>query len=122
MSSKFVPNGLIDYNPEFVLHNSLAPDRQQAIIWTNDGQIHWYIYASLALSELTIVIICRWKLEIHVYIFTQQVWVKNLPNNWSKSQKIDKFTNENYSLTIWNNIQYATINAKCFSLYKIFRN
>ena len=40
--------------------NGLAPDRRQAIIWTNDNIIHWhththtyiYIYASLSLNEL----------------------------------------------------------------------
>ena len=29
MSLKFVRNGPIDYNPELVLHNSLAAGRQQ---------------------------------------------------------------------------------------------
>ena len=29
------------------------PNRQQDIIWTNDGLFHWHIYASLGLNELT---------------------------------------------------------------------
>ena len=30
----------------------LAPSRQQAIMWTNVGLVHWRIYASLGLNEL----------------------------------------------------------------------
>ena len=33
--------------------NSLALNRRQAIIWTNDGLVHWSIDASLGLNELT---------------------------------------------------------------------
>ena len=36
------------------LDNGLAENRQQAIIWTNDGLIYWHIYASLSLNELTL--------------------------------------------------------------------
>ena len=32
--------------------NGLALNRRQAIIWTNDGQVYWRIYASLCLNEL----------------------------------------------------------------------
>ena len=35
------------------LDNGLAPIRQQAIIWTNDGPVGWCIYASLSLNELS---------------------------------------------------------------------
>ena len=28
--------------------DGLEPNRQQAIIWTNDGIVHWQIYASLS--------------------------------------------------------------------------
>ena len=31
----------------------LAPNMQQAIIWTKDDLFHWQIYASLGLNELT---------------------------------------------------------------------
>ena len=31
--------------------NGLVPNRQQAIIWTNDGLVYWGIYASLGLNE-----------------------------------------------------------------------
>ena len=34
--------------------NGLAPNRWQAIIWTNVGMLYWCIYASLGLNELTI--------------------------------------------------------------------
>ena len=33
--------------------NALAPNRQQAIIWSNDGLVYWCIYASLGLNELS---------------------------------------------------------------------
>ena len=46
MSLKFVPKGLIDNNPAFELDNDLAPNRRQAIIWTNIDPIHWRIYAA----------------------------------------------------------------------------
>ena len=32
--------------------NGLAPNRQQAIIWTNDGIVYWRTYASLSLDGL----------------------------------------------------------------------
>ena len=32
-------------------YNALAPNRRQAIIWTNDGLVWWRIYASLSLNE-----------------------------------------------------------------------
>ena len=34
-------------------NNSLVPNRQQAIIWTNVGQVYWRIYSSLGPNELT---------------------------------------------------------------------
>ena len=35
--------------------NDFAPNRRQAIIWTNDDPVHRRIYASLGLNELTTV-------------------------------------------------------------------
>ena len=35
------------------LDNGLAPNRRQAIIWTNDGLVNWCIYVSLGLNELS---------------------------------------------------------------------
>ena len=32
--------------------NGIVPDKQQAIIWTNNGSVWWHIYVSLCLSEL----------------------------------------------------------------------
>ena len=52
ISLKFVPKGPINNIPALFQINSLAPIRQQAIIWTNDGLVYWHIYASLDLNEL----------------------------------------------------------------------
>ena len=35
------------------LDNGFAPNRRQAIIWTNADQIHWYIYEALGGDELS---------------------------------------------------------------------
>ena len=32
--------------------NGLAPNRRQAIIWTNDDTVHWRIYAALREEDL----------------------------------------------------------------------
>ena len=55
ISLKFVPDGPIDNNQAFVLDNGLAPNRQQAIIWTNADPVHWRIYVALGGDELMIV-------------------------------------------------------------------
>ena len=34
--------------------NGLAPNRQQAIIWSSDDAIHWRIYAALGGNELIV--------------------------------------------------------------------
>ena len=54
ISLRFVSKGLIDNNPAFGLDNGLAPNRRQAIIWTNADQIHWHIYAALGGNGLTL--------------------------------------------------------------------
>ena len=41
---KFVPRGPID---NIGFDNGLAPNRRQAINWTNTNPIHWRIYAAL---------------------------------------------------------------------------
>ena len=43
--------------------NDLAPDRRQAIIWTNYGQVYWRRYVSLGHSELngTCVVVTLWE-------------------------------------------------------------
>ena len=41
--------------------NGLAPNRRQAIIWTNDDLVHWRIHASLGLNELLITKANDWK-------------------------------------------------------------
>ena len=37
--------------------NGLVPNRQQAIIWTNDGLVNWNIYASQSLEELSAILV-----------------------------------------------------------------
>ena len=37
--------------PNIGLDNGLAPNKRQAIIWTNANPIHWRIYAALAGDE-----------------------------------------------------------------------
>ena len=52
ISLQFVPGGSIDNNPaglDFVL----APNRWQAIIWTNADPIHWSIFLALGGDEVT---------------------------------------------------------------------
>ena len=41
ISLKFVSKGPIDNKPNIELDNGLAPNRRQAIIWTNADPIHW---------------------------------------------------------------------------------
>ena len=37
------------------LDNGLAPNRRQAIIWTNVDPIHWRMYAALGRDELNVM-------------------------------------------------------------------
>ena len=48
--------------PSIGSDNGLAPNKQQAIIWTNAAPIHWRIYAALDGDEL---IIMEWIKKIH---------------------------------------------------------
>ena len=55
ISLKFVPKGPIDNNPTTGgSDNGLAPNRRQAIIWTNADPIHWRIKAALGGDELNV--------------------------------------------------------------------
>ena len=45
ISLKFVPKDPVHSYTVFGLDNGLAPNRRQAIIWTNAHPIHWRIYA-----------------------------------------------------------------------------
>ena len=47
ISLKFVPKDPIDNEPALVLDNGMAPNKRQAIIWTNADPIHWCLYAPL---------------------------------------------------------------------------
>ena len=50
---KFIPKCPIDNEWEFDPGNGLAPNRRQAITWTNAGPVYWRIYVSLGGDELT---------------------------------------------------------------------
>ena len=45
---KYVPKGSCD---SIGSADGLAPNRRQAIIWTNDGPIYWSIYASFVYNS-----------------------------------------------------------------------
>ena len=49
ISLTFVPRGPLDNNP---VDNGLAPNGQQAIIWTNAYLFHWRIYAAQGGNDL----------------------------------------------------------------------
>ena len=40
--------------------NDMAPSRQQAIIWSNDGLFYWHMYASLSLNALISLVGTLW--------------------------------------------------------------
>ena len=48
-SLKFAPKGPVDNNHELI--QVMAPNRRQAIIWTNADPICWRIYAALGGDE-----------------------------------------------------------------------
>ena len=52
ISLKFVLKDLIDNMSCISSGNGLAPNRRQAITWTDDDPIHWRIYAALVGDEL----------------------------------------------------------------------
>ena len=58
ISQKYVPKVSTDNNPG--LDNGLAPNRRQAIIWTNAGLFHGRIYTSLGLNELRDSMFQQW--------------------------------------------------------------
>ena len=53
ISLKFFPKFPNWQWPSISLDNGLAPNRRQAIIWTNANPIHWSIYAALGGDELS---------------------------------------------------------------------
>ena len=52
ISLKFVLSEANRQHPSIGLDNGLAPNRRQAINWTNADPIHWRIYAALGGDEL----------------------------------------------------------------------
>ena len=53
ISPKSVAKGPIDRKVSIGSGNGLAPNKRQAITWTNADLIHWRIYAALGEDELT---------------------------------------------------------------------
>ena len=52
------------------LGNGLAPSRRQAMVWTNVDPVHWDLYTSLGLGEITLHIlthydVIKWKLPCY---------------------------------------------------------
>ena len=69
ISQKFVPKGIIDNNHALVLNNGLAPNRRQAIIWTNTDPIFWRIRTALGEDELiTWGFYIIFQLYLHVFL------------------------------------------------------
>ena len=58
ISLKFVPKGPIDNKVSIGSGNGLAPNRRQAIIWTNADPVQRRIYAALGGDEL--IVIYKW--------------------------------------------------------------
>ena len=53
--------------------NGLAPNRRQAVIWTNDDLVHWRIHASLGLNELLTKNDNGWKGIYHMCLNVDRV-------------------------------------------------
>ena len=51
ISLRFVPKDKVEKQHSTGSDSGLAPNRRQAIIWTNAGPIHWRIYAALGGDE-----------------------------------------------------------------------
>ena len=61
--------------------NGMAPDRRQAIIWTNAYPIHWRIYAALEGDELTLdvpVTYVYWIWTCRVVLGQQHAHIDNM--------------------------------------------
>ena len=68
ISLKFVPRIHLNWQSVSIgSGNGLAPNRWQAITWTNDDPVQWLIYASPGLSELTYCFPCYW-VEVSSYV------------------------------------------------------
>ena len=49
---KFVSSVLVDDNSAFISGNGSVPNKWQAITWTIDDPVPWYIYASFGPDKL----------------------------------------------------------------------
>ena len=55
-----------------VLDNGLAPNRRQAIIWTNADPIDWRMYAALGRDELT------WICALYKHLVSKPISITSL--------------------------------------------
>ena len=53
ISLKLVPKGPIDNNSALLHVMGLAPNRRQAITWTNADTVYWCIYAALGAGKMS---------------------------------------------------------------------
>ena len=56
ISLNCVPKGPVNHKAHTGLDNGFAANRWHAFIWTNDDLVYWYIYASLGLNELILIV------------------------------------------------------------------
>ena len=76
ISLKFVLKGPFDTMPALVQIYGLTQDRQQAIIWNNNGVVYRSIYASLSLNKLRDVPLKRY--NSHTGEMTSLYWDNSL--------------------------------------------
>ena len=70
--------------PNMGLDNGLAPNRRQAIIWTNVDPIHWRIYAALRGDELKYCVCVRKCWLTHYKFKGQMILLYNICGNLFK--------------------------------------
>ena len=56
------------------LDNGLAPNKRQAIIWTNGDSIHWRIYATLGGDTLRNPAVCLRQNKTYISLHHTQIW------------------------------------------------
>ena len=79
-------------------YHGFGPNRQQAIIWTNNDLVYWCMYTSLSLGELTLCCSCM-KAVFFCYFFYMQ-FTKNV-SVW-KTLTVHSFDESESSYVILN--------------------
>ena len=89
ISLKSVRKRQIDNNPVLGSDNGLAPNRRQAIIWTNDGVVWWRIYAFIGLNELdNWVIFQMWSHFLTMFTIDIIFMLEIIPVQWIFSSTV----------------------------------